>query len=101
MQFDLDNIGLILLALWVLIVIGYSFYRTYGQATTVEKLMMVRRLVNLAEEVFTDPKSGQERFAYVLDKLSHLYPKEDPSQLNVWIERAVQQMKEAAKGKEL
>lgn len=101
MQFNLDDIGLILLTLWVVIVVGYSLYRTYGQATTVEKLLMVRRLVNLAEEVFTEPKSGQERFAYVLNKLIHLYPKEDPNQLSLWIERAVQQMKEATKGKEL
>lgn len=55
MQFNRDDIVLILLTLLVVIVVGYSLYRTYGQATTVEKLLMVRRLVNLAQEVFTEP----------------------------------------------
>lgn len=94
MQFNLDNIGLILLALWVVIVVGHSVYRTYGQATTVEKLLMVRRLVALAEDVFTEPKSGPERMTYVLDRLVQLFPDDDRARLEAMIEAAVQQMKE-------
>lgn len=89
MSFNLETISLILLTLWMAFLVVYSFYRDYRQSTTAEKLAMVRRLVIVAEQTFTEPGTGNQRFTYVINKLAHLYPKDEYADLAELIEAAV------------
>lgn len=81
------------------LVAGWYQYQKWRQSSIQEKLSMVRNLVTVAEQVFSESGSGKERRAYVLSKLVKRYPKEEYEHLSELIEAAVYELhQQQAKG---
>lgn len=53
----------------------------------------VSRAVNAAEQIFSEPGKGEEKYDWVMNFIKNLYPKTDAMTLRVMIEYAVKVMK--------
>lgn len=98
MQNELVNIIWTVIGIAGVLAAGWYQYQKWRQASTKEKVDMVRNLVTVAEQIFAESGSGKQRFAYVISKLVKRFPKEDYEHLGELIEGAVYELNQA-KGK--